>query len=1139
VANSQPKVTIPRVELLDELGRGGHSVVYRARREGRFYAVKLPLHGETGAKARFLSQRFRREAVALARVRHSALPAVMEVGEVERLPYIIMELATGKTLFERLREGLLEESQVVQLAHQLADALSAIHRSGLVHRDVKPQNVVFEPQTNSVKLVDFGFAASADARLVSEGAVGTLAYMAPEHLAGIRERVDGRADLFSLGCLMFEAATGAPPFSDLDPRRLLHQHERALPPTIGARSKRLSKPFVETVTRLLARDPDDRYPSADALRDDLARLGERPAVRRARARVQDPIAHLGAGPLLALAGREPELERLRTAWIAGQAGPGRVAVLRGPAGAGKTRLVQALLEDVYRAGRTVLLASCPAWSAQSFSAVRQLVEAHLRAVDRLTPGDRVRALARLRELAGDVAPLLRVLSPELARVFQSTRGLPHFEDAEHVFAEALTEFVLKLLHDQEPAFVLIDNVHWLDAGSRRVLSRVADRITNTMVLIVLATRDGSPDSIGEGFIGGLPREVTTELRLEALDEAQTIELTQTYLGGLRVDAEALTSVASLSDGSPLGTLEVLRTMLEGGVLLPWWGAWRLDREALARVDLPRQATDILTRRIEALDTMTRSTLQAAAVIGMQFDDNLLPDAAALEEGHVVSALAEARRSLLIEGAPRGIHRFVHDSVREALLQMLSREMARSLHQRVAECLDERPPSRFHLFPNVFELSVSADSAMVASADLVGAEAVEKSSSDHEYQYALARHYADGVIDKAPRRVFETNVDAARIAFNGFDNERSLAFFDAARRAGTLAQIVFDPAVEMLVAEAHLRRGSLEQALALFESVLARTADVPMQAVALSRIAWLQMQLDAEAAWVALESGFKKLNAPAPNDSVIGLIVAMLSWLWSAAFIRRPARDTGDRQRLDTTVKLYYLAGRLGLETAKPLRLIQATVRCQEPARRLGPSDALSRSLLLLGFVLTALGLRKLGKRYADQAWDVACATSDPVVQAHALQVRATIAAWAGDMQAAVEIGARSLEDFGHWRELAELCTSAYSVAQIESVRGRNREAWRWLDLAIQKVNQHEGIPRNDCARHAREHGSRARSRLHPGPTSKCHAASSRQARVVDSAARVAGAGFYGKRPARPRLRALRRRCTTSRRESEARAHGDD
>src|SRR5260221_13678319 len=129
------EVRIPGIELLEELGHGTYSIVYRARRDDAFYAVKLPLRNETGIKLQILGRRFRREAVALARLRHPLLSRVMEVGRVERSPYIVMELATGETLAQRLQRGPLSEDEVVEFGCQLTSALSRVHESGLVHRD--------------------------------------------------------------------------------------------------------------------------------------------------------------------------------------------------------------------------------------------------------------------------------------------------------------------------------------------------------------------------------------------------------------------------------------------------------------------------------------------------------------------------------------------------------------------------------------------------------------------------------------------------------------------------------------------------------------------------------------------------------------------------------------------------------------------------------------------------------------------------------------------------------------------------------------------------------------------------------------------------------------------------------------------
>src|SRR5688572_15795824 len=156
-----PHVTSPTdVELLDELGRGVHSVVYRARRQSRYYAVKMPLFGDAD-HLETVAQSFLREATALARVRHPALPAVMEVGWSKELPYLVMELVAGETLAARLRRGVLAEPEVVDLGIQLADALHSIHKCGLVHHDVSTANILFDAHTDAVRLIDFGFAQTA------------------------------------------------------------------------------------------------------------------------------------------------------------------------------------------------------------------------------------------------------------------------------------------------------------------------------------------------------------------------------------------------------------------------------------------------------------------------------------------------------------------------------------------------------------------------------------------------------------------------------------------------------------------------------------------------------------------------------------------------------------------------------------------------------------------------------------------------------------------------------------------------------------------------------------------------------------------------------------------------------------------
>ena len=1009
------------VELLEELGRGAHSVVYRARKGSRYLAVKMPLYDDEEHLER-VAQSFLREATALARVRHPALPAVMEVGWREGVPYLVMELVTGETLASRLRQGPLDEPTVLEVALQLCEALHSIHQCGLIHRDISPANVLFDAHTGAVRLVDFGFAQNAPLDIVQ---TTTPVQSWRGHV------VAAEIDLFALGCVLFECVTAVSPFSAVDPRPLLERsgdHQDLQP--------RLSKPLARILRRLLHLESGTHYVDAAALLDDLRPFGRGP---RSSSPTSQSSHQLVVTLPTVLVGRERELDRLRLAWRTSSTRQTQVVLVRGGSGTGKTRLIKAFVDELAQEKGSCFVFKCNEAQLEPFAWVRRLVHGYLARFENLDGAEEEVAIDAFCRLVGDAAPLLRVLSTRLARLLPDTGRAPPGDGGEEIFAEGLADVVLKLLNELAPSTVVIDDVQWLDQGSRRVLACLSER-EGSRTLIVLTARD---DEDHWARVGQLTRSLNSErvweLSLEPFPDALVGRLIDAYLGHQPYDAELLRFVSTISDRTPLSVLEILRALLESGALVPNWGRWRFDAVRAARQDIPRSGVDLIARRVADLTANTLQVLSAAAVLGTSFHHSFLACACTLSEQTAAEALAEARGALLVEPDAEQ-HRFAHDSVREAVLARLTPEKLRQLHQRIGDALRSS-----------LDQQLDADSRQPTPA--VAAPSVNASLI-----YSIASHYAAGMCDEHPERVLESCTAAGRVAFHMYDNQSALRYLLEAEQAAARLSISLPEDVQLLLAEAQLRIGEVEASLRRFADITESATDPVTRAHTLSRIAFAQAHHDRTSAWQALERAFQALDERPPSGTVLALLLALCWWLYWLVWPLRPVASDVDRRRLEVLCGLYYHAARLSIFVSKAGHVFEVTLRGLAPGARLGPSDAMCRSYILYSFLLTAIGAKKVARKYLARAEAAAAATGDPLVYSYVLQGQGVVLAWAGDLGGALRAGARSLTEYGSWRELSEFCITAYNQQQIERLRGRCRHAWKMLELAVARLSQHEGTP---------------------------------------------------------------------------------
>lgn len=300
-------------DVLEKIGEGGMGVVYRARDRhlDRDVALKLLTRRafvDDSARGRFLQ-----EARALSRLNHPNIATIFDFDRHWRAEYLVMEFVPGVTLSERLRRGCLAEPEVLQLALQLADGLAAAHRNGVIHRDLKPGNVRLTPDGRA-KILDFGLAKvmkredeAADIAATRTGwVVGTVPYMPPELVTG--DPIDARTDIYGLGSLLYEVATGRRPFPESQTSRLVYSILYERPERPSLLNEQISPELEEVILRALEKDPERRFHSVEEMAAALKRLqdasgngGSRSAPDRARPRQIDsivvlPLENLSGGP---------------------------------------------------------------------------------------------------------------------------------------------------------------------------------------------------------------------------------------------------------------------------------------------------------------------------------------------------------------------------------------------------------------------------------------------------------------------------------------------------------------------------------------------------------------------------------------------------------------------------------------------------------------------------------------------------------------------------------------------------------------------------------------------------------------------------------------------------------------------------
>ncbi|HTK32663.1 MAG TPA: AAA family ATPase [Candidatus Saccharimonadaceae bacterium] len=803
-----------RYRLDAPIGRGATGVVYRAHDAvlDRRVAVKV-LDGPLDAEAR---ERVAREARVSASLNHPHVVAIYDSGEDDGQVFLVMELVDGPSL--RDAKGL-SVAEIVDIACQLCDALAHAHAHGIVHRDLKPENVLLAPGSDGpdAKLADLGLARSRRAtRITSEGAVlGTALYLAPEQALSLD--VDGRADLYALGALLYEQLTGRPPFDGDDPLAIISQHLHA--PVVPPRALKPDLPpaLDAIVVRLLAKNPDDRFPDAAAAGAALAAAPLDPATETPADEGTDRVALLDQLARGRLVGRRGELQQLRELWQRARRGQGHLALVSGEPGVGKTRLANEAIVFAQLNGATILKGGSYEYEATT---------PYLPFIEALRSWVRAADVATLRARLGDSAADLARFAPEIeARLgtLEPDPPLPPNEERLRLFDHVARFF--RALAQDDGLLLFLDDLHWADHGSLALLHYLMRNLKDARWLVLATYREvelGRDHPLAASLVEWNRERLATRVSLGRFGASETGALLATMFGQETVTADFAAAVHRETEGNPFFIEEVVKALIERGQIFRDREGWQ--RESVKALIIPQSIKAAVGRRLERLSEPCTEVLHAAAALGKQFGFAELASAVALDEGALLDALDEAGGAQLVRATSGESFAFTHDKIREVLYEELNPIRRRRLHQRIGQALEK-------LYATALDVH-SPDLAYhyVEAGDLEKGFAYSLQAADRSLAVFATGEALTHTL--RARECVEAHGDAARLAemdrrlgnLYGLRGELAPAVAVYTRLLAAASGTRERAAVKVLLAEIHARNGEprgmtlLEEALADLDPV---------------------------------------------------------------------------------------------------------------------------------------------------------------------------------------------------------------------------------------------------------------------------------------------------------------------------------
>jgi len=870
-------------EILHESGR---TRIRRVRLAG---GPETVLHKEPlGAES---EERRRHETAVLQRL--AGVPGVVQLGRGAAGPEVIVLEDLGGAPLPPAEP--VTGPALVELALKLAGVVSEVHKRGVVHKDLSPANVVLTDAGDPV-LIDFElattFAEDRPSFVHQSQIAGTLAYMAPEQTGRTGGSVDQRADLYSLGAILFELAVGRPPFPADDPLQVIHRHLAESPEAPADLNPEVPRVLSDIILRLLAKEPDRRYQSAEGLAFDLRLL-------RARLAAGDPAPLVLGGhdfpmrlaPLSRLVGRDAEIAALKAAFEGSLLGETRAVLVSGAPGVGKASLIDQLRPVVAARGGWFVTGK---FDQNRSDVASDAVGDAIRGVCRLLLAEPETQLAELRSRIGAAlganAPLVASVLPELGDLLDLPAGelsAPDGDSGDRLF-QGVLQLLRAVVSPDRPLVMLIDGLQWGGPAPVRFLDVVLRDEELDGLLIVGAYQpldDGHPlaTTIERWRRLGCAPAV---LELANLPAASLSSMLAEMLRLPEADAEALAAaVAARTGGNPYDSVELINSLRRDGILSLGDTGWTWDPAALQAFVGDGDVVDLLATRLQRLPAAATALIDVIACLAGDVELDLLAVAAGEHAPRILEHLAPALEDGLLVLERRGSVRFSHDRVQQAAVAELTAADRPALHLAAARRLAGHA-----------EFAVVAAQQYLAAVDQVR-EPAECRQVIGLFRLAAARMQlvnavaAEQFLAAAVRLVAEVDAADREPLLAGLRIEWHAAMYALGRLAEAdelyeeIARRDPDPLVLVSSACVHMSsltvRGRIEEAVALALDLLRRLGLAVPDSADLEAEAWRTLKALGE--WIEHTDDQIPPERPEITDPLITAAALVINRAMPAAF----------------------------------------------------------------------------------------------------------------------------------------------------------------------------------------------------------------------------------------------------------------